>query len=156
MSSTTWPHLRAWCWIDCTSKPYCHSSRFIRVWEFHSMMWSKEREKVSFFCFMASQVLGNHSLLVWEDLEKHNFGYIFRANSITESVAEYCNRPLYTVSAGDIGTLPSSVELDLGKALRLAEKWNAIILIDEADVFLEQRTTNDLVRNGLVSGLVPP
>ena len=48
------------------------------------------------------------------------------------------------------------MEFDLGKALRLAEKWDAIILIDEADVFLEQRTTNDLVRNGLVSGLVPP
>ena len=44
----------------------------------------------------------------------------------------------------------------MGKALRLAETWNAIILIDEADVFLEQRTTNELVRNGLVSGLIPP
>ena len=87
---------------------------------------------------------------------KHNFGYMFRANSITESIAEFCKRPLYTISAGDIGTSPSSVELGLGKALRLAEKWSAIILIDEADVFLEQRTTNDLVRNGLVSGLVPP
>ena len=80
----------------------------------------------------------------------------FRANSITESVAEFCKRPLYTISASDIGTSPSSVELDLGKALRLAEKWSAIILIDEADVFLEQRTTNDLVRTSLVSGLILP
>ena len=101
-------------------------------------------------------MLGNHSLLVRGDLEKHKFGRNFRVNSITESVAEFCKRPLYTISAGDIGTSPSSVELDLGRALRLAENWNAITLIDEADVFLEQRTTNDLVRTGLVSGLVPP
>ena len=80
----------------------------------------------------------------------------FHADSTTESVADFCKRPLCTISAGDIGTSPSSVELDLGKALRLAEKWSATILIDEADVFVEQRTTHDLVKNGLVSGLIPP
>lgn len=105
---------------------------------------------------MASQVLGKHSLLVRGVLEKHNFGCIFDANYITESVADFCKRPLYTISAGDIGISASSVEHDMGKALRLAETSNAIILIDEADVFLEQRTTNDLVRNGLISGLIPP
>lgn len=35
--------------------------------------------------------------------------------------------------------------------LDLAGTWNAIVLIDEADVFLEQRNVSDLERNGLVS-----
>ena len=32
-----------------------------------------------------------------------------------------------------------------------ATSWNAVLLIDEADVFLEERTNHDLQRNGLVS-----
>ena len=30
-------------------------------------------------------------------------------------------------------------------------RWGAILLLDEADVFLERRSSQDLVRNGLVS-----
>lgn len=37
------------------------------------------------------------------------------------------------------------------EALQLAAHWNAIVLIDEADVFLEQRSSHDLTRNGLVA-----
>lgn len=73
-------------------------------------------------------------------------------NYVAESVADFCQRPLYTVSSGDLGVSPSSVEQGLGDALHLATIWNAIVLIDESDVFLEQRTANDLQRNGLVSG----
>jgi hypothetical protein len=40
------------------------------------------------------------------------------------------------------------------EALRLAAHWNAIVLIDEADVFLEQRSSHDLTRNGLVAGMI--
>lgn len=34
----------------------------------------------------------------------------------------------------------------------MAETWNAVLLVDEADIFLEQRKTRDLARNGLISG----
>ena len=34
----------------------------------------------------------------------------------------------------------------------LAEIWAAVMLIDEADIYLECRTTGDLQRNSLVSG----
>ena len=34
----------------------------------------------------------------------------------------------------------------------LAEAWNAVLLVDEADIFLERRQNRDLARNGLVSG----
>ena len=84
--------------------------------------------------------------------EERIFITVFSTDDEIESVADSCKHPLYTITAGDLGTSAADVELGMGKALRLAERWNAIVLIDEADVFLEQRKTSDLVRNGLVSG----
>ncbi|KAF2663918.1 P-loop containing nucleoside triphosphate hydrolase protein [Microthyrium microscopicum] len=68
-----------------------------------------------------------------------------------ESVAEVMKTPLYMLSAGDLGTTPSQVEDYLSKILELNAKWNAVLLIDEADVFLEARSSDDLERNKLVS-----
>lgn len=59
--------------------------------------------------------------------------------------------PLYSMSAGDLGLDPDGLEIDLSKILDMVTKWNAILLLDEADVFLEQRSPNDLERNKLVS-----
>ena len=69
-----------------------------------------------------------------------------------ESVADYTQRPLYTISSGDLGISANVVEEKLSSALDLATSWNAIVLIDEADIFLEERSAYDLKRNGLVSG----
>lgn len=41
----------------------------------------------------------------------------------------------------------------LGEWFQRATSWGAIILIDEADVFLEKRQVKDLQRNSLVSGI---
>ena len=68
-----------------------------------------------------------------------------------ESVADHVERPLYVLNSGELGVTPESVEANLRNALKLATAWNAIVLIDEADVFLEQRTVQDLNRNCLVS-----
>ncbi|KAF4415952.1 hypothetical protein F53441_14581 [Fusarium austroafricanum] len=68
-----------------------------------------------------------------------------------ESVAEQGRVPLYCMSAGDLGTVPKEVELALDRALTLCGLWNAILLLDEADVFLGARTDNDLARNELVA-----
>lgn len=48
------------------------------------------------------------------------------------------------------------MEQQLSKWFKLAEKWGAVMLIDEADVYLEQRLVTDLKRNSLVSGKLPP
>jgi hypothetical protein len=61
-------------------------------------------------------------------------------------------RPLYTISAGELGLTPMTMEDNLRTILDLAYKWDAILLLDEADVFLEERTKDDLDRNKLVSG----
>ncbi|KAJ3293830.1 hypothetical protein HDU79_011859 [Rhizoclosmatium sp. JEL0117] len=67
-----------------------------------------------------------------------------------ESVAEHLHKPLYSVSAGELGTDVASLERKLSEILEVASAWSAVILIDEADIFLERRSENDIERNALV------
>ena len=67
-------------------------------------------------------------------------------------VAEEMKKPLYSMSAGELGHTAHEVEERLHKVLELSTKWGAILLVDECDVFLEKRTTSDLERNKLVAG----
>ncbi|KAJ5652596.1 hypothetical protein N7507_010022 [Penicillium longicatenatum] len=68
-----------------------------------------------------------------------------------ESVAELAKKPLYRVSCGDIGTQSEDVERYLESALNLGKIWDCVVLLDEADVFLQERTSLDLQRNALVT-----
>ncbi|TPX09081.1 uncharacterized protein E0L32_001657 [Thyridium curvatum] len=68
-----------------------------------------------------------------------------------ESVAEIAEKPLYPVTCGDIGTESEMVETYLESVLHLGKTWGCVVLLDEADVFLEQRSLEDLQRNALVS-----
>lgn len=68
-----------------------------------------------------------------------------------ESVAEIAQKPLFCVTCGDIGTKPEQVEKYLESVLYLGKTWGCIVLIDEAEVFLEQRSLDNLERNALVS-----
>lgn len=56
------------------------------------------------------------------------------------------------VTSSDIGTNPAEVEVNLTKHFKAAKSWNAVLLIDEADVFMERRSTADLDRNSIVAG----
>lgn len=55
------------------------------------------------------------------------------------------------VSAGDLGTDSRYLEAELQKILDICHAWGAILLLDEADVFLEKRNMHDIHRNALVS-----
>lgn len=68
-----------------------------------------------------------------------------------EGIAELLRRPLYMVSAGELGTDSRTLEAELNKILDIAHSWGAVLLLDEADVFLEKRTIHDIHRNALVS-----
>ena len=69
-----------------------------------------------------------------------------------ESLAEVLHRPLYSCSVGELGTTPEKLEVSLRNILEMATLWNAVILIDEADIFLESRTDDaDIDRNAMVA-----
>lgn len=68
-----------------------------------------------------------------------------------EAVSEEMKCPLYSLSAGELGSDAAEVEENLEKVLEISAKWDAVLLLDECDVFLEQRTEADIHRNKLVS-----
>jgi hypothetical protein len=61
------------------------------------------------------------------------------------------HQPLYSISAGELGETAAEVEDSLELVLELTSKWNAILLLDECDMFLESRTNADIRRNRLIS-----
>ncbi len=68
-----------------------------------------------------------------------------------EAVAEKLQKPLYMVSTGELGTTVNQLEESLKEILEIAESWGAVLLIDEADIFLETRDKHDVVRNAMVA-----
>ena len=71
----------------------------------------------------------------------------------TECIAAYTKRPLLSLTISDIGTDSSKAEANLNKYFSRAKEWNTILLIDEADIFMERRENADLTRNSLVSSI---
>ncbi|ENH68777.1 Fidgetin-like protein 1 [Fusarium oxysporum f. sp. cubense race 1] len=68
-----------------------------------------------------------------------------------ESVAEEMKVPLYIMSAGDLGSDAYDIEENLQRILEMVANWNAVLLLDECDVFLEARSAHDIERNRIVS-----
>lgn len=68
-----------------------------------------------------------------------------------ESVAEYLQKPLYSVSVGELGINPKSLEEALDKAMKVANSWDAIILLDEVDVFAVKRDNASIERNAMTA-----
>jgi len=66
-----------------------------------------------------------------------------------EVYAEVMERPLYRVHSSQIGIDPETIEGQLKEVLASAERWGAILLIDEGDVFLRSRG-DDMVQNAVV------
>jgi hypothetical protein len=75
-----------------------------------------------------------------------------QTNSTAESIALRMNRPLITLSIAEIGIKEDQVQAQLSKWFALAEGWQAILLVDECDIFLERREAFDIARNGVVAG----
>ncbi|KAF4970301.1 hypothetical protein FSARC_2621 [Fusarium sarcochroum] len=68
-----------------------------------------------------------------------------------EAVAMENRKPLFVITCGDLGLTPHEVESSLKNVFRLAHLWDCVLLLDEADVFLTQRSKQDMKRNALVS-----
>ncbi|PMD60368.1 uncharacterized protein K444DRAFT_642994 [Hyaloscypha bicolor E] len=56
----------------------------------------------------------------------------------------------FNVSAGELGRTAEELENRFPLIFERASKWNALLLLDEADVFLEQCSIGDINRNALV------
>jgi hypothetical protein len=56
------------------------------------------------------------------------------------------------LTSSDIGANPEKIEKILSGAFKTASSWGVVLLIDEADIFMDECSTNDLNRNCLVAG----
>ena len=66
-----------------------------------------------------------------------------------EVYAEVTSRPLYRVHSGQLGLSVAAMETALKEALTRAQRWGAVMLIDEADVYIRQRS-DDIAANAVV------
>jgi len=66
-----------------------------------------------------------------------------------EVYSEVMERPLYRVQSSQLGITVRALEEELKKVLQRAERWGAILLIDEADVYVRARGT-DIEQNAIV------
>lgn len=60
-----------------------------------------------------------------------------------------------SITAADLGHKPGELERNLMHFFKSANNWDGVVLLDEADVYLERRSTSDLKRNSIVSSSVP-
>ncbi|RSL74029.1 hypothetical protein CEP53_000589 [Fusarium sp. AF-6] len=68
-----------------------------------------------------------------------------------EAVAEKTQKPLYLLSAGELGQQPHRIESKLRLVFKLAKTWDSIVLLDECDVFLQERSSSELTHNEIVA-----
>ncbi|HNA29661.1 MAG TPA: ATP-binding protein [Thiobacillaceae bacterium] len=59
-----------------------------------------------------------------------------------EVYAEIIHRPLYRVHSGQLGLNVAAMETALKDVLTRAQRWGAVMLIDEADVYIKRRDDN--------------
>jgi hypothetical protein len=68
-----------------------------------------------------------------------------------ESIADHTRRPLLKISSGELNGPAYWIEGELNRLFSLATRWNSIMLMDEADVFMQDRSQSNLKVNWLVS-----
>ncbi|TDZ32480.1 26S proteasome regulatory subunit 4 [Colletotrichum spinosum] len=68
-----------------------------------------------------------------------------------EVMAEVSHKALYTISSGELGEDSLKVMSRLSQVMELAETWDAVLVLDEADVFLTERDNTNLYRNAITS-----
>ncbi len=59
-----------------------------------------------------------------------------------EVYSEIIKRPLYRVHSGQLGLNVTEMEIALKNTLTRAQRWGAVMLIDEADVYIKRRDDN--------------
>lgn len=67
-----------------------------------------------------------------------------------EVYSELIDKPLYSVHAGNLGTSAESIANELRIIFDRVTRWNCVLLLDEADVFVAQRGDN-IEQNAIVA-----
>ncbi|PMD25577.1 P-loop containing nucleoside triphosphate hydrolase protein, partial [Hyaloscypha hepaticicola] len=127
---------------------------------FHGLVLSAEKKK------LISSLVGDQSFKGddgFDDLIRgKGKGLIFLLHGppgvgktyTAESIADHTRRPLLKISSAELSGPAYWIELELSRLFSLSTRWNSIMLMDEADVFMQERSLNNLEINWLVSTLL--
>lgn len=66
-----------------------------------------------------------------------------------EAYSETMERPLYQIQSSQLGISIETIESELANVLRRAERWDAVLLIDECDTYVRERE-KDIIQNCIV------
>ena len=58
------------------------------------------------------------------------------------------------MTSGDLSVDSYNIEANLSYFLELGQRYGALVLLDEADVYLERRRSKDISHNGLRKSVV--
>jgi len=71
-----------------------------------------------------------------------------------EAAAELAEKPLMVLSAAELGRHAVELEHNLRNIFEICKMWDAIMLIDESEVYLEARSIGNVERNAMVSAFL--
>jgi hypothetical protein len=103
------------------------------------------------FCSMVTQVLEKQPQPVRLPTPPF-FTFVWCIDS-AECIADALRRPLYRLTGGDLGHSAEELESALDKSFSWSRRWNAVMLIDEADAFMIKRDdVSQIQQTAMVSG----
>ncbi|KAM5479378.1 hypothetical protein MaudMau93_007895 [Microsporum audouinii] len=71
-----------------------------------------------------------------------------------EALAESKQRPLYAISMGQLSSDAADLDIQLREIFETAARWGAILLFDEADVYLARRSPENIERSRLIAAFL--
>lgn len=74
-------------------------------------------------------------------------------SNFLETMAEYIEKPLFSISLGQLSD-EEKIDEHLESIFDHSVRLQGVLLLDEADVVLEARSYENLKRNALVSGKI--
>lgn len=101
----------------------------------------------------------NNDIPSFDPISEKGLGKIFLLNGnpgigktlTAEAMAEYLHKPLYFASVGELGTSIDELEEALKRIIDLTKRWDAIVLIDEVDVFAQKRNSTNIENNAMTA-----
>ncbi|KAI9774020.1 MAG: hypothetical protein M1839_001904 [Geoglossum umbratile] len=100
-------------------------------------------------CDLASSFHGKTPCRIFKESQRGSYNVCFPV--VFTSNRESNEGERWMVSAGDLSTSSDELEAELSQIFDIADHWNAILLLGEADIFLQKRDLQSLERNDMVS-----
>ncbi|KAK8080069.1 hypothetical protein PG997_007887 [Apiospora hydei] len=68
-----------------------------------------------------------------------------------EAVAEFAKRPLFSIAPHELGSTVKDFQDFINPTLILTRSWDCVLLLEQFDIYLESRATNDVTRDWIVA-----